>query len=193
MLEQRAPRTGWTRDAATDTSGLESPDGATMPSATAGPLLRAAALHAVRPTRRNVLHWLSWTIALGAELTLMLLLRDGRIYVWEQEFTRLLQSVPGRQIVFDVTSTLTNTLSVPFLLIYVLILAAVLLSGHRGAVVILALSFPLHVLAQFPKALIDRPRPSAAFAGIEGVGASRASPPDTPSTWSRSTASSPTY
>jgi membrane-associated phospholipid phosphatase len=78
--------------------------------------------------------------------------------------------VPGRKAVFDVSSTLTNTLSVPFALLFAAITAGVLLSGHRGAAVLLLLSFPLHVLAQFPKALVDRERPSAAFEGIEGVG-----------------------
>jgi undecaprenyl-diphosphatase len=35
---------------------------------------------------------------------------------------------------------------------------------------------PLHVLAQFPKALVDRPRPSAAFEDIVGVGGPRSFP-----------------
>ena len=131
---------------------------------------RLARAFALRPTRRNRLHWASWALALGVELALVAVLRDGRVFGWEQAVGRRLQAVPGKRVVFDVSSTLTNALSVPFLLIFVAIVAVVLLLGHRGAAVLLLLSFPLHVLAQFPKALVDRPRPSPAFAGIEGVG-----------------------
>jgi membrane-associated phospholipid phosphatase len=132
--------------------------------------LRRAAYFAFRPTGRNVLHWSSWAIALGFELVLVGILADGDIYGWEQSLARELQAVPGKRWIFEVTSTLTNTLSTPFYLLFVTILAVVLMTGHRGAAVILALSFPLHVLAQFPKAIVDRPRPSPAFEGIEGVG-----------------------
>jgi membrane-associated phospholipid phosphatase len=138
--------------------------------ASVGDTLRTASAFAFHPTRRNLLHWGSWVLAFAVELTLLVLLRDGQIYGWEQELTRRLQAAPGKQVVFDISSTLTNTLSWPFLLLFLAILAVVLWSGHRGAAVLLAFSFPLHVLAQFPKALIERPRPSAAFDGIEGVG-----------------------
>jgi undecaprenyl-diphosphatase len=138
--------------------------------------LRAAYQRAIRPTRRNLLHWTSWGIALGIELLLVRLLWDGRVYAWEQSLTRRLQAVSGTEVVFDLSSTITNTLSLPFLLIFVAIVAGVLLAGYRGAAALLFLSFPLHVLAQFPKALVDRPRPSAAFEGIEGIGGSQSFP-----------------
>ena len=133
-------------------------------------MFRGAAAFAVRPTRRNLLHWASWALALGVELALVVVLRNGQIYGWEQAITRRLQDVPSRRLVFDATSGLTNTLSVPFLLLFLAIVFGVLLLGHRGAAVLLFLTFPLHVLAQFPKALVDRPRPSSAFEGIYGVG-----------------------
>ena len=38
------------------------------------------------------------------------------------------------------------------------------------------LSFPLHIAAQFPKAIVDRERPSALFEGIEGVGGPQSFP-----------------
>jgi membrane-associated phospholipid phosphatase len=48
---------------------------------------------------------------------------------------------------------------------------------HRRTIaVLLLLTFPLHVLAQFPKALVDRQRPSEEFSGIEGVGGSQSFP-----------------
>jgi membrane-associated phospholipid phosphatase len=130
---------------------------------------RRAVWFAFQPTGRNVLHWSSWALALGFELVLVAIMADGTIYGWEQSLTRTLQDVPGKGLIFDVSSTLTNTLSVPFLLLFAAIVA-VLATGHRGAAVILTLSFPLHVLAQFPKAIVDRPRPSPAFDGIDGVG-----------------------
>ena len=139
-------------------------------------VLRSAASFAFRPTRRNLLHWSSWALALGIEVALVAVLWDGRVFGWEQELTRRLQDVPGKQAVFDVTSTLTNTLSLPFLLIFLAIIGVVLLLGHRGAAALLVLTFPLHVLSQFPKALVDRPRPSSAFEGIVGVGGGQSFP-----------------
>ncbi|MGE0538735.1 MAG: phosphatase PAP2 family protein [Dehalococcoidia bacterium] len=132
--------------------------------------VRTVVQAAVRPARRNLLHWASWIVALSIELAILILLRHEEIYPWELEVARHLQSVPGKQYVFDVTSTLTNTLSIPFLLLFLVITAAVFIWGERIAAAVLLLSFPLHVLAQFPKALIDRPRPSSDFPGIEGVG-----------------------
>jgi undecaprenyl-diphosphatase len=115
-------------------------------------------------------------VALAIEVGLLLVLRDGEIFGWEQSLTRTLQDVPGKGLVFDVTSTLTNTLSAPFILIFATIAGLVVMSGHRWAALMLLLSFPLHVLAQFPKALVDRPRPSLLFDGIEGVGGSQSFP-----------------
>jgi membrane-associated phospholipid phosphatase len=150
---------------------------------TAGPprtrpaaFVRTVVQAAVRPTRRNLLHWASWFVALSVELAFLITLRHGEIYRWELDVTRRLQSVPGKQYEFDVTSTLTNTLSIPFLLLFIANTAAVFIWGARLAAAILLLSFPLHVLAQFPKALIDRPRPSPDFPGIEGVGGAQSFP-----------------
>jgi membrane-associated phospholipid phosphatase len=133
-------------------------------------VFREAIRFAFRPTRRNLLHWASWALALGVELALMVVLSGGKIFGWERSVTREFQRVPGRQVVFDVTSMMTNTISMPFLAIFLAIVLTVLLLGHRGAAILLVLTFPLHVLAQFPKALVDRPRPSPAFDGIVGVG-----------------------
>jgi hypothetical protein len=88
-------------------------------------LVRTVVQAAARPTRRNLLHWALWIVALSIELTFLILLRHEEIYRWELEVTRRLQSVPAKQYVFDVTSTLTNTLSIPFLLLFFVITAAV--------------------------------------------------------------------
>ncbi len=134
-----------------------------------GPFARGVR-RALAPTRRNTLHWASWAVALGAEIVLMVVLADGDIYGWEVQAARQLQDMPGIQPIFFVSSTLTNTLSLPFAVLFLAVLAIVWRWGTRLEVGLLALSFPLHVLAQFPKALIDRPRPPAGFEGIEGVG-----------------------
>lgn len=123
-----------------------------------------------QPTRRNKLHWASWIVALGLELILVFVLRGGEVYSWEQELTRFLQPAPYRDAIFDSANFLTNTLSVPFLVIFIIVVGLVFALGHRLEAALLVLTFPLHVLAQFPKALIDRPRPSTAFPGIEGIG-----------------------
>jgi membrane-associated phospholipid phosphatase len=133
-------------------------------------VLREAARFAFRPTRRNVLHWASWALALGVELMLVVVLRDGVIHGWEQSVTRAFQEGPRRRLIFDITSTMTNVISMTFLWIFLAIVGVALRLGHRGAAILLVLTFPLHILAQFPKALVDRPRPSSEFAGIAGVG-----------------------
>lgn len=133
-------------------------------------LARVAARHGFATTPRNIFHWCSWGVALASEFYLMVALRSGHIAGWEVALTRRLQSVPAADPVFAISSTLTNTLSLPFALLFLAILGAVWMSGRRLEAALLALSFPLHVLVQFPKALIDRPRPPAGIDGIEGVG-----------------------
>jgi membrane-associated phospholipid phosphatase len=137
---------------------------------------RAVLAAGFEPTRRNVLHWLSWAFALSVELALVLILREGVIYAWEQDLTRFMQQLPGRYHLFTVMDFLTNTLSVPFAILFFAIVLAVFRTGYRINASLLLLTFPLHVLAQFPKALIDRPRPSEAFPGIDGVGGFRSFP-----------------
>jgi membrane-associated phospholipid phosphatase len=124
---------------------------------------------AVRPERTNLLLLATGAAALAIEFVFVAILRDGDVFAWEQSFTRWLQRVPHHRVVFELTSPLTNTLSVSFLAGLFLLAALAFARHHRTLAVFLLLSFPVHVLAQFPKALIDRPRPSPAF-GVEGVG-----------------------
>lgn len=139
-------------------------------------VLREAVRAGCELTRRNVLHWTSWALTLGLELALVVILRHGVIYAWEQDLTRWMQQLPGQHELFRVVNFFTNTLSIPFAILFVAIVLAISRSGYRINAGLLLLSFPLHVLAQFPKALIDRPRPSATFPGIEGVGGFRSFP-----------------
>jgi membrane-associated phospholipid phosphatase len=124
---------------------------------------------AARPERSNLLLLGIGAAALAIEFAFVIILRDGDVFAWEQSFTRRLQDVPYHRVVFELTSPLTNTLSVAFLAGLFVLAALAYARHHRTLAAFLLLSFPVHVLAQFPKALIDRPRPSPDF-GVEGVG-----------------------
>jgi undecaprenyl-diphosphatase len=125
---------------------------------------------AFTPTRRNLLHWTSWAISLAAVLTFVVVLQDGQVYGWEQTVAREFQDVPHTRASFEISSTLTNSLTLPFAAFILLLAALFIYIRHPGAAALVLLTFPLHVLANFPKAIVDRPRPSEAFEGIEGVG-----------------------
>ncbi len=132
--------------------------------------LIAAGRIALHPGRRNVLHWSSWAVALGLEFAMVQVLWGGHIYGWEQDVTRAFQDVPAHTEVRLVSSFLTNTLSVPFVLLFAAIAGFLFSRGERAGAVIVLLSFPLHVLSQFPKFFFERPRPSADFDGVSGIG-----------------------
>ena len=133
-------------------------------------MLAAAFRIAFRPCRRNVLHWASWAVALAIQGTAVLLLRDGSIYDWGADLAREIQKTPGRFDIFNWSNFLTNTIAWEFV---PLIGAVVLISlwfRHVLAALLFVLTFPLHVLAQWPKAVLDRPRPPAGFEDLDGVG-----------------------
>lgn len=112
------------------------------------------------PTWTNVLHWVSWSIALSVELVTLVLLWDGGVPEWDVEVTRFLEKLPQREAVFAASNYLTNTLAPHFMAAFVVVVGITLLARRWLAGTLLALTFPLHVLAQFPKALVERPRPS---------------------------------
>jgi membrane-associated phospholipid phosphatase len=132
--------------------------------------LVTAAQLAVRPDRRNVLFWSSWGLALGFELAMVSVLWGGDIYGWEQDVTRAFQAVPAHTEIRLVSSFLTNTLSVPFVLMFAAIAVVVARRGEAAGALVLLVSFPVHVLSQFPKFFFERPRPSEEFEGIVGIG-----------------------
>lgn len=133
-------------------------------------MLHDAARIAFRPTRRNILHWASWAIALTIQCTFVVLLRDGSVYDWEADFSRLLQKTPNRYEIFDTGHFLTNTISWDFIPVFALVVGVALALRRWLAAGLLMLTFPLHVLAQWPKAIVDRPRPPHTFSDLEGVG-----------------------
>ncbi|MFN0147322.1 MAG: phosphatase PAP2 family protein [Dehalococcoidia bacterium] len=103
-------------------------------------------------------------------MTLVFVLRGGHVYAWELDLTRLLQDTPGRREIFDPVNFLTNTLSWPFLGIFVVTILVAVAIRHYSVAFLVALTFPVHVLAQFPKAFLDRPRPPSSYPGVDGVG-----------------------
>jgi undecaprenyl-diphosphatase len=139
-------------------------------------ILRLAVAIAFRPTRRNILHWLSMIGAVGMELLLVVVLQDDHIYAWERAVTRWLQQVPIDLDVYRTVSMLTNTLAWYFIALFIVIVGVVILTRHWLDAFLLLLTFPIHVLAQFPKALIDRPRPPAGDPSILGPGGMQSFP-----------------
>lgn len=130
--------------------------------------VRDAARIALTPTRLNVLHWLSWTVTLAAILALTGTLANGVIYGWEIELTKTIQSIGFPNWLFRPTSVPDDLLQIALLVPGVISLLWILHLRIEAAVAAVAL--PLHVLGGFPKAVVDRARPSELFDGITGVG-----------------------
>ena len=134
-------------------------------------LLRDAFRLAVAPSRRNLLHWLSWTVTLATLLSLTVILYGGQIYGWEQDVTREFQAWDYPEWAFRITSSnLIDPMAWQGGSIRASAFLALLLLGHRVEAALVVLIFPLHILGNFPKAIVDRERPSEMFDGIFGVG-----------------------
>ena len=133
--------------------------------------VRSAARIAFAPERRNILHWLSWTVTLVAVLALTGTLANGAIYGWEIELTRTIQSIGYPEWLFQLTaSRLEDPMAIEGALIVTAAISLLWILRLRIEAAIAAFALPLHVLGNFPKALIDRARPSELFDGIFGVG-----------------------
>ena len=137
---------------------------------------RLAFINAITPTRRNLLHWLSWALALAAVLAMTAALWNGAIFEWEKEVTREVQGLAIPTAAFEVSFLLTNSLAPPVAILVLAIAGLLVAYRHPGAATLLLLTFPIHVVSLFPKALVDRERPSAAFEGIEGIGGGQSFP-----------------
>ncbi len=123
------------------------------------------------PNRRNLLHWLSWAVALAILLSLTAVLSGGRIYGWEQEVTREFQAWDNPGLVSRVTSSrLLDPLTWPGGLLMATAIIGLLLLKHRVEAALVALILPLHILGNFPKVVVDRERPSGMVDDILGVG-----------------------
>ena len=127
-------------------------------------------------TPANRLTWAFCFAAISVELSLLVVLADGQIYGWEQDIAREIQAFGGNDTLFKGVFVLTNTLAIAFVPVFVAAFGGLWLWGRRMEAGLLVLTLPLHVLSQFPKALIDRPRPSAEFDGIAGIGGGQSFP-----------------
>jgi len=138
--------------------------------------VREVARIGLAPTRRNVLHWLSWAITLAGILILTAVVAGSGIFGWEEDLTRELQSVDYPDWAVEITaSSLEDPLSWQGALIWVAAVALLALRRLRLEAALAALALPLHVLGNFPKAIVDRVRPSELFDGIMSADTSFAS------------------
>ena len=134
-------------------------------------LVRDAVPLAFTPSRRNLLHWLSWVVTLSVVLTMTVVLIDGQIYDWEEYLTRRVQEADYPLWLIRITSAdLTSAFKWQGILVIVSIVTVLWLLRQRVAAALAVLALPLHVVGNFPKAIVDRERPSELFEGIEGVG-----------------------
>lgn len=137
--------------------------------------IRDAVPYATAPSRRNLLHWLSWVLTLSVVLILTFVLAGGQVYSWEREVVRRVQEADFPAWVFSITSN-RFTDAYDGVLITVLAASALWFLRHRLEAALVAFVFPLHVVGNFPKAIVARERPSELFEGIVGVGTGKSFP-----------------
>ena len=129
------------------------------------------------PTRRNVLHWTSWAITLTVLLAMTAVLLDGHVYGWEVDFTTWAQKADYPEWAFKLTADrLTNSDTPEGAIIITSVAAGLWLLRLRIEAALIALSVPLHILGNFPKALVSRERPSELIDGINGLGGMKSFP-----------------
>lgn len=120
---------------------------------------------------------MSWAITLGIVLGLTVLLYDGQVYGWEKDITRWAQDLGYPLWLFRLTAeNPTDPMSYIGAAILAGVAIALFATGHRVEALLVALVFPLHVLGNFPKAIVERDRPSDVIDGITGVGGSMSFP-----------------
>jgi membrane-associated phospholipid phosphatase len=139
--------------------------------------MRKAVRIGFQPTRRNVLHWASWAVSLGVLLVMTAVLLDGDVYGWEIDFTRWAQKTNYPEWAFKLTADrLTNSDTPEGAIIITSVVAGLWLLRLRIEAALVALSVPLHILGNFPKAFVDRERPSELIDGMNGLGGMKSFP-----------------
>jgi undecaprenyl-diphosphatase len=128
--------------------------------------LASAARAGFAPTRTNALHWISWAVTLALLLGMTAVLSDGRVYSWEEDVTRWAQDLGYPRWAFTVTADrLTNSDTPEGAAIIGSITLALWLLRQQIEAALILLSVPLHVLGNFPKALVSRARPGEVLDG----------------------------
>jgi membrane-associated phospholipid phosphatase len=143
--------------------------------------VRAVAAEAARtgiePTPRNVAHWASWVITLAVFLGLTVLLLPGQVYGWEVDVTRWAQDADYPDWAFTLTADrLTNSDTEEGATIILSVAAVLVLLRLPLEAILLLFAVPLHILANFPKAFMDRERPSELIEGLTGFGGLKSFP-----------------
>lgn len=130
------------------------------------------------PTFTNVVLLSTFAISLIILIGMTIILADGEIYGWETDVTREFQKTDYPQWAFDLTANrLTNSDTPIGAAIILSVVAALWLLRLRiEAGLLLLLSVPLHVAANFPKLLVERERPSDVIDGIDGFGGIKSFP-----------------
>ena len=137
--------------------------------------VREAARIGLAPTRRNVLHWLSWAITLASILILTVIVARSGIFGWEEDLTRELRSVDYPNWAVKITAWTSAPTSWQGAPVWAAAVALLALLRLRLEAALVALALPLHVLGNFPKAVVDRARPRELLDGIVGADTSFAS------------------
>jgi membrane-associated phospholipid phosphatase len=102
---------------------------------------------------------------------------NGHVYAWEVDLTEWAQDVDYPDWAFTLTADrLTNSDTPEGALIIGSVATGLWLLRLRIEALLVLLSVPLHVLANFPKALVLREAPSELIEGITGVGGLRSFP-----------------
>jgi undecaprenyl-diphosphatase len=139
--------------------------------------LAAAASVGFRPTRRNVIHWASWAVTLTILLAMTAILFDGHVYEWEIDVVRWAQDVDYPKWMFRVTvDSLTDSDTILGASLISAVVLVLWLLRQRIEAALVVLSVPLHILGNFPKAIVDRQSPSEAIEGLTGVGGFKSFP-----------------
>ncbi len=139
-------------------------------------VIREAARIGLAPTRRNVLHWLSWAITLAGILVLTVVVARSGIFGWEEDLALELQAIDYPRWAFKITSSSLESPSAwQGALIWAGAVVLLALWRLRLEAALAVLALPLHVLGNFPKAIVDRARPSEVFDGIMSADKSFAS------------------
>jgi membrane-associated phospholipid phosphatase len=133
--------------------------------------MRLASTVALKPDAYNVACWVIVAIALVAITALSVMLLAGHIYAWEIDLTLRLQSDEAPEWLRRLTA---GSLADPFsrhgaAVVAVAVIGCLALRRPVEALLILVMLL-LRVPAHFPKAIVDRDRPSEDVDGIAGRG-----------------------
>jgi undecaprenyl-diphosphatase len=140
--------------------------------------LRKAAEIGFERVPQNIVPLSIFATSLTVLTVMTIFLASGDIYGWEVDLTREIQKVSYPEWAFNLTANrLTNSdtpLGAAIIMSVVALLWLLRLRIEAGLV--LLLSVPLHVAANFPKLIVERERPSQVIDGITGFGGIKSFP-----------------